>query len=78
MIITGCIHDSTLQFQPTVYTFQPGHKAALVITAWDPYNYMLDGTYSDEVSALLKSYSFDIGNETLEVRFPVAKGSSSK
>ena len=73
----GEYYDYTIYLQPTVYTFRPGHRAAVVITAWDPYSYQLDEKYNEEVNNYLQGYSFNIDNETLEVRFPVAKDASA-
>ena len=64
---------------PTSYTFQPGHKAVLIITGWDPYNDILDedfknGLITDSVDSSY-TYAFNIDNEALELRFPVIAGS---
>ena len=58
----GEYYDYTIYLQPTSYTFEPGHKAVLVITAYDPYI-----TFSPEA---LVNYSFNIDNESVECRFP--------
>ena len=64
--------------QPTSYTFQPGHKAVLVITGWDPYRAFLDEAYN--IGAVTDStlssdhYAFNIDNAAFQLRFPqVAK-----
>ena len=71
----GEYYDYTLYLQPTSYTFEPGHKAVLVITGWDPYTgAFLDqdfemGLVSDS-SQSGDTYSFNIDNAALELRFP--------
>ena len=67
-------YDYTIYLNPTSYTFEKGHKAYLVITAWDPYKdfYDLD-TYNAVVSDPKESkqrYTFDIDNASLEFKFP--------
>ena len=61
----GEYYDYTIYLQPTSYTFAPGHRAILVITAYDPY---ISGT-----TELSEDYSFNIDNESLEFRFPKEK-----
>ena len=69
----GAYYDYTIYLQPTVYTFEPGHRAILVITGWDPYI----ECYSDAAGTLKpRSYSFDIDNAALEFRFPLCASSS--
>ena len=70
----GEYYDYTLYLQPSSYTFQPGHKAVLVITGWDPYRALLDedffnGVVSDS-SLSSHNYSFNIDNSAFELRFP--------
>ena len=71
----GEYYDYTIYLQPTSYTFEPGHKAVLVITGWDPYTgAFLDqdfemGLVSDS-SQSGDTYSFNIDNAALELRFP--------
>ena len=69
----GEYHDYTIYLQPTVYTFEPGHKAVLVITGWDPYieYYSPEGGTNKP-----RSYSFDIDNAAFEFRFPLCAPSS--
>ena len=69
----GEYYDYTIYLQPTVYTFEPGHRAILVITGWDPY---IEG-YNEEAGTLKpRSYSFDIDNTALEFRFPLCASPS--
>lgn len=64
----GEYYDYTIYLQPTVYTFEPGHRAVLVITGWDPYI----ERYSEEAGTTKpRSYSFDIDNAAFEFRFPL-------
>lgn len=70
----GEYYDYTIYLMPSSYTFEPGHKAYLVITAWDPYKDFYD---SDVYYAVVNDpkdssyrYTFDIDNETLELKFP--------
>ena len=70
----GEYYDYTIYLQPNSYTFQPGHKAVLVITGWDPYRALLDedffnGVVSDS-SLSSHNYSFNIDNSAFELRFP--------
>lgn len=66
-VAAGEYYDYTIYLQPTVYTFEPGHKAVLVITGWDPYT----GYYGEEAdTGKPRSYSFDIDNAAFEFRFP--------
>ena len=70
----GEYYDYTIYLQPTSYTFEPGHKAVLVITGWDPYLAFLDedyqnGTVTDSVDSSY-TYSFNIDNDSFELRFP--------
>ena len=70
----GEYYDYTIYLQPSSYTFQPGHKAVLVITGWDPYRALLDedffnGVVSDS-SLSSHNYSFNIDNSAFELRFP--------
>lgn len=64
-ITAGEYYDYTIYLQPTSYTFQPGHKAVLVITSYDPY--ITEGAETDF------DYSFTIDNTSLELRFPKEK-----
>lgn len=73
----GEYYDYTIYLQPTSYTFEPGHKAVLVITGWDPYRAVLDedymnGVVTDSVDSRY-TYSFNIDNSAFELRFPVEK-----
>ncbi len=69
----GEYYDYTIYLQPTVYTFEPGHRAILVITGWDPYI----ERYNEEAGTLKpRSYSFDIDNTALEFRFPLCASPS--
>lgn len=61
----GEYYDYTIYLQPGSYTFAPGHKAVLVITAYDPYL-----TASAQT---LVQYSFNIDNASLTFRFPQEK-----
>jgi X-Pro dipeptidyl-peptidase len=75
----GEYYDYTIYLMPTSYTFEPGHKAVLIITGWDPYNDILDedfknGLITDSVDSAY-TYAFNIDNEALEMRFPVIAGS---
>ncbi len=75
----GEYYDYTIYLQPTSYTFEPGHKAVLVITGWDPYRAFLDedylnGVVTDSVDSRY-TYSFNIDNSAFELRFPMEKGS---
>ena len=75
----GEYYDYTIYLMPTSYTFEPGHKAVLIITGWDPYNDILDedfknGLITDSVDSSY-TYAFNIDNEALEMRFPVIAGS---
>ncbi|MBP3805156.1 MAG: hypothetical protein J6I76_14950 [Oribacterium sp.] len=75
----GEYYDYTIYLMPTSYTFEPGHKAVLIITGWDPYNDILDedfknGLVTDSVDSSY-TYAFNIDNEALEMRFPVIAGS---
>ena len=72
-VAAGEYYDYTIYLQPTVYTFEPGHRAILVITGWDPYI-----EYYQEAAGTLKprSYSFDIDNAALEFRFPLCASPS--
>lgn len=63
----GEYHDYTIYLQPTVYTFAPGHKAVLVITAWDPF---IEGYDGDGETDKPREYSFDIDNASFEFRIP--------
>ena len=70
----GEYYDYTIYLQPTSYTFEPGHKAVLVITGWDPYRAFLDedymnGVVTDSVDSTY-TYSFNIDNSSFELRFP--------
>ena len=68
LMAAGEYYDYTIYLQPTVYTFEPGHRAILVITGWDPYI----ENYSEAADTLKpRSYSFDIDNAALEFRFPL-------
>ena len=69
----GEYYDYTIYLQPTVYTFEPGHRAILVITGWDPYTERYN-----EAGGTTKprSYSFDIDNAALEFRFPLCASPS--
>ena len=76
----GEYYDYTIYLQPTSYTFEPGHKAVLVITGWDPYRAFLDedymnGVVTDSVDSRY-TYSFNIDNASFEFRFPREKGSA--
>ncbi len=70
----GEYYDYTLYLQPTSYTFEPGHRAVLIVTGWDPYRAFLDEDFeSGKVSdATLSSYTyaFNIDNSALELRLP--------
>lgn len=74
----GEYYDYTLYLQPTSYTFEPGHKAVLVITGWDPYRAFRDvDYYTGAVSDSTESgdiYAFNIDNSAFEFRFPQEKG----
>ena len=74
----GEYYDYTIYLQPTSYTFEPGHKAVLVITGWDPYLAFLDEDYdSGKVSDATQStytYAFNIDNSSLELRLPSIAG----
>ncbi len=70
----GQYYDYTIYLQPTSYTFEPGHKAVLVITGWDPYQAFLDedymnGVVTDSVDSSY-TYSFNIDNSSFELKFP--------
>lgn len=65
----GEYYDYTIYLQPTVHTFAPGHKAVLVITAWDPYIEDHGDGDADETDKP-REYSFDIDNASLEFRIP--------
>ncbi|MCR4655401.1 MAG: prolyl oligopeptidase family serine peptidase [Lachnospiraceae bacterium] len=70
----GEYYDYTIYLQPTSYTFEPGHKAVLVITGWDPYQAFLDedymnGVVTDSVDSAY-TYSFNIDNSSFELKFP--------
>jgi X-Pro dipeptidyl-peptidase len=71
-------YDYTIYLQPTAYTFQPGHRAVLVITGWDPYRSFLDEDYAEglvtDTTRSRFTYSFDIDNGSFELRFPKAQG----
>ncbi|MBQ1527315.1 MAG: hypothetical protein IIZ75_09290 [Lachnospiraceae bacterium] len=78
----GEYYDYTIYLQPTSYTFEPGHKAVLVITGWDPYRAFLDedyaaGTVTDSVDSAY-TYSFNIDNSSFELKFPVQKGNADQ
>ena len=78
----GEYYDYTIFLQPTSYTFEPGHKAVLVITGWDPYRAFLDedyaaGTVTDSVDSAY-TYSFNIDNSSFELKFPVQKGNADQ
>ncbi len=63
----GEYHDYTIYLQPTVHTFAPGHRAVLVITAWDPFTECNEeGNETDKP----RDYSFDIDNASFEFRIP--------
>ena len=70
----GQYYDYTIYLQPTSYTFEPGHKAVLVVTGWDPYRSILDEDYNNglvtDSSMSSYTYSFNIDNSALELRFP--------
>ena len=70
----GEYYDYTIYLQPTSYTFEPGHKAVLVITGWDPYLAFLDVDYKNravtDTSLSSFTYAFNINNSALEFRFP--------
>lgn len=73
----GEYYDYTIYLQPTSYTFEPGHKAVLVITGWDPYRAFLDedydnGVVTDSVDSSY-TYSFNIDNSSFEFKFPKSK-----
>lgn len=73
----GEYYDYTIYLQPTSYTFEPGHKAVLVLTGWDPYWAFLDedydnGVVTDSVDSGY-TYSFNIDNSSFELRFPREK-----
>ncbi|MBO4373795.1 MAG: hypothetical protein J5829_01695 [Lachnospiraceae bacterium] len=78
----GKYYDYTIYFQPTSYTFEPGHKAVLVITGWDAYEGFLDEDYMNGVVAdstdSRYTYSFNIDNSALELRFPKVKEASAR
>lgn len=67
-VTAGEYYDYTIYLQPTVHTFEPGHRAVLVITGWDPYleEYTGDGSTTEKPRA----YSFDIDNTAFEFCFP--------
>ena len=67
-VTAGEYYDYTIYLQPAVHTFEPGHRAALVITGWDPYleEYTGDGSTTEKPRA----YSFDIDNTAFEFCFP--------
>jgi len=70
----GQYYDYTIYLQPTSYTFEPGHKAVLVITGWDPYRAFLDedylnGVVTDSVDSSY-TYSFNIDNSSFEFKLP--------
>ena len=67
-VTAGEYYDYTIYLQPTVHTFEPGHRALLVITGWDPYieEYTGDGSTTEKP----RSYTFDIDNAAFEFRFP--------
>lgn len=73
----GEYYDYTIYLQPTSYTFEPGHKAVLVITGWDPYQAFLDIDYQRgavaDTSLSSFTYAFNINNSALEFRFPQIK-----
>ena len=76
----GEYYDYTIYLQPTSYTFEPGHKAVLVITGWDPYQAFLDedymnGVVTDSVDSRY-TYSFNIDNSSFELKFPKIGGTS--
>jgi X-Pro dipeptidyl-peptidase len=78
----GKYYDYTIYLQPTSYTFEPGHKAVLVITGWDPYEAFLDedyknGVVTDSIDSRY-TYSFNIDNSEFELRFPKVKESSEE
>ena len=73
----GQYYDYTIYLQPTSYTFEPGHKAVLVITGWDPYRAFLDedyaeGTITDSMDSAY-TYSFNIDNSSFELKLPREK-----
>ena len=67
-VTAGEYYDYTIYLQPAVHTFEPGHRAVLVITGWDPYleEYTGDGSTTEKPRA----YSFDIDNTAFEFCFP--------
>lgn len=68
LMTAGEYYDYTIYLQPTVYTFEPGHKAVLVITGWDPNIELFNGNTE---TGKPRSYSFDIDNAAFEFRFPL-------
>ena len=68
-VTAGEYYDYTIYLNPTVHTFEPGHRAVLVITGWDPYleEYTGDGSTTEKP----RDYSFEIDNAAFEFRFPV-------
>ena len=68
-VTAGEYYDYTIYLNPTVHTFEPGHRAVLVITGWDPYleEYTGDGSTTEKP----RDYSFEIDNVAFEFRFPV-------
>ena len=64
----GEYYNYTIYLQPTVYTFEPGHKAVLVITGWDPY---IEAYSEGDSTEKPRDYSFDIDNAAFEFRFPL-------
>ena len=69
----GEYYDYTIYLQPTVYTFEPGHRAVLVITGWDPY---IENYSGESESEKPRAYSFDIDNTAFEFRIPVSSSQS--
>ncbi|MCR5402379.1 MAG: hypothetical protein K6E91_00970, partial [Butyrivibrio sp.] len=78
----GEYYDYTIYLQPTSYTFEPGHKAVLVVTGWDPYCDFLDedlrnGVVEDSTESRY-TYAFNIDNSAFELRLPRSKTEPSE